>query len=363
MQSWKTQEWSSTYHESGVLVLGTSSHSAKNAYTSKSYDNDVALGSRLDVLKDGAAIRSVFPRDVKVASFETSAGYFNYDGGWANAAQGVSIMTANVIIQGGKVISRKHATQLLQRDGKTFGVKCGDGTVFNADLVILATGSWTASSFPDLDFNGKCIATGQSIATIQLTSEEADIYRSCPVVLDFSTGFYIFPPNDDNIVKFAIHDSGVTHFPTDQLISTPRTILSHASDGLRIPRLKVQELREHIGRIYPGLAKKPFSSTRLCWYTDSPDEDWVIGYYPSDPSLMIATGGSGHAYKFLPVIGRIIADAIENVLDPFLVKKFAVNRNCTQNITSRFGDTYAVKELDVGNLCSPEDLCPVVNPA
>jgi len=78
---------------------------------------------------------------------------------------------------------------------------------------------------------------------------------------------------------------------------------------------------------------------------------------------MIATGGSGHAYKFLPVIGRIIADAIEDVLDPFLVKKFAVNRNCTQNITSRFADTYAVKELDVGNLCSSEDLCPVVNPA
>lgn len=33
----------------------------------------------------------------------------------------------------------------------------------------------------------------QSIATIQLTPEEAERYRSCPVVLDFTSGFYIFP--------------------------------------------------------------------------------------------------------------------------------------------------------------------------
>jgi sarcosine oxidase/L-pipecolate oxidase len=114
----------------------------------------------LNILKNGAAIRSIFPRDVKTAPFETFTGYLNYDGGWANAAQGVSIMTASVIAQGGKVIPRKHATKLLRRDGKTSAVQCGDGTVFDADLVILAVGSWTASSFQDLAFNGKCIATG-----------------------------------------------------------------------------------------------------------------------------------------------------------------------------------------------------------
>jgi hypothetical protein len=28
---------------------------------------------------------------------------------------------------------------------------------------------------------------------VQLSEEEADKYRLCPVVLDFSSGFYIFP--------------------------------------------------------------------------------------------------------------------------------------------------------------------------
>lgn len=143
---------------SGVLVLGTDT--GKDTYANKSYDNDIALGSRLDVLEDGTAIRSVFPQGVRVASFETLSGYLNHDGGWANAAQGVSIMTVNVVAQGGKVFTGKRATKLLRQGGQTSGVQCGDGTVFKADLVILAAGSWTASSFSDLDFNGKCIATG-----------------------------------------------------------------------------------------------------------------------------------------------------------------------------------------------------------
>ena len=32
-------------------------------------------------------------------------------------------------------------------------------------------------------------------------------------------------------------------------------------------------------------------------YTDTPDGDWIIDNYESDPSLVIATAGSGHAYK------------------------------------------------------------------
>ena len=32
-------------------------------------------------------------------------------------------------------------------------------------------------------------------------------------------------------------------------------------------------------------------------YTDSPDSDWMIGYYPSDSGIFLATSGSGHAYK------------------------------------------------------------------
>lgn len=32
-------------------------------------------------------------------------------------------------------------------------------------------------------------------------------------------------------------------------------------------------------------------------YADSLDDDWIIGFHPSDPAVIVSTGGSGHAYK------------------------------------------------------------------
>lgn len=32
-------------------------------------------------------------------------------------------------------------------------------------------------------------------------------------------------------------------------------------------------------------------------YTDSPDGNWLIGPFPRDPTLFLATSGSGHAFK------------------------------------------------------------------
>jgi len=53
------------------------------------------------------------------------------------------------------------------------------------------------------------------------------------------------------------------------------------------------------------------------------------------------------------VIGRIVADTVEETLDPMLAKKFAVDRNSIRVGLSRAS---AVEELDIKSLCSPQDL-------
>lgn len=83
-------------------------------------------------------------------------------------------------------------------------------------------------------------------------------------------------------------------------------------------------LREEIALFYPELADRPFDFTRMCYYSDTTDGHWLIDYHPVIPSLMIASGGSGHAYKFLPVIGELIHARLENRLDPMWTKKWAV---------------------------------------
>lgn len=135
-------------HRSGVLVLG---FSEDEAYADKAYRNDLLLGATLTQVADTEAIRSAFPSKVPTATFENISGYLNKEGGWADAGQGVAILIDKVISLGGKILPGKPVRRITRNnDGKTNGVECQDGTFYEAVTVIIATGSWTPSTFPDL---------------------------------------------------------------------------------------------------------------------------------------------------------------------------------------------------------------------
>jgi glycine/D-amino acid oxidase-like deaminating enzyme len=51
--------------------------------------------------------------------------------------------------------------------------------------------------------------------------------------------------------------------------------------------------------------------SRVCLYCDSRDGDLLIDEVPGREGLVVASGGSGHAFKFTPMLGGIIADAVE----------------------------------------------------
>lgn len=71
----------------------------------------------------------------------------------------------------------------------------------------------------------------------------------------------------------AIHSVGYTHVKDS--VSTPRTISSDGDRGLAIPKQDLGYLREYLREIYPELATKAFSATRLCWYERPlPAEKW-----------------------------------------------------------------------------------------
>lgn len=55
-----------------------------------------------------------------------------------------------------------------------------------------------------------------------------------------------------------------------------------------------------------------FLKAAACMYTTTPDEHFVIAPHPAYPRATIACGFSGHGFKFVPVVGEILADlAIE----------------------------------------------------
>jgi len=98
-----------------------------------------------------------------------------------------------------------------------------------------------------------------------------------------------FQPTNCNVVKFAIHSVGRTHTVPGSTISTPRTVVSHPDTGLRVPKSDLKELRVQLRSVYPALAEKPFSGTRMCWCVPVPLQlimwapvfviSWDIGFF------------------------------------------------------------------------------------
>ena len=51
---------------------------------------------------------------------------------------------------------------------------------------------------------------------------------------------------------------------------------------------------------------------KTCIYTNTPDEQFMIGVLPDHPQVSVAAGFSGHGFKFASVIGEIMADLAQN---------------------------------------------------
>ncbi|WP_296103642.1 N-methyl-L-tryptophan oxidase [uncultured Corynebacterium sp.] len=73
---------------------------------------------------------------------------------------------------------------------------------------------------------------------------------------------------------------------------------------------EIDEMQERLLTFVPALGRGEYRNSRACMYTTTPDEHFVIGRHPrwNDPNIIIACGFSGHGFKFVPVIGEVLAD-------------------------------------------------------
>jgi sarcosine oxidase len=108
---------------------------------------------------------------------------------------------------------------------------------------------------------------------------------------------YGFPaqPGDAG-VKVSIYRDGSPTLP-DEL---DRVVTDADAAGLE--SLLAQTLPGLLGRRVRGSA---------CMYAGVPDDDFVIGFHPrSSGRVVLAVGFSGHGFKFMPVVGEIVADLV-----------------------------------------------------
>ena len=94
-------------------------------------------------------------------------------------------------------------------------------------------------------------------------------------------------------VKVAFFRKGV--------VCTPETIDRTVHDR------EIREMRERVAELLPAL-DGPCLHSATCMYSITPDQHFVIARHPDSANVTVACGFSGHGFKFVPVVGEILAD-------------------------------------------------------
>lgn len=252
---------------------------------------------------DSATLRARFPA---WNAERYPDGFVDVEGGYAESSRVVAQLAAQAKSRGVEVLENCRFAGLAERQGGVRGILLDNGELLRADIVVVAAGAWTPYLLPFL----KPFLHATAHTVFHLRPERRDLFKPerFPVFgADLSsTGFYGFPLGSEDVVKIARHGPGREMSPDSaERVATP--------DEERC-------LRQFLAQSLPALADAPVVATRVCMYCDSNDGDFWIAPDPQRAGLFVAAGDNGHGFKFAPLLGEIIADAVEMKQNPLLEK-------------------------------------------
>lgn len=210
------------------------------------------------------------------------------------------------------------------------GIKTKDGKLHFAKLVITACGPWTVEVVPEAA--ERLEATGGTVALIKVTDPKAlkkyheDVFPTWTYkVRDGAMGGLYGFPIKHGYMKIGYRGLKWTN-PQPKVNSKVKTAFSDDPET-NVPIFGLNLIKQFIKEHVPEVSK--IDKTRLCWYSDSEDNDFLISYSPhyEDKSLFTIAGDSGHAFMMFGSIGDVIVDIIlDNKGDTFLKHLFSWER-------------------------------------
>jgi glycine/D-amino acid oxidase-like deaminating enzyme len=233
-------------------------------------------------------------------------GVLEVEAGYAESGGVVAALVERAKSTGVELRQNSRFSHLDEGDGRTKGIVLDNGERIVGDHVVMAVGAWTPYLLPFT----KTFFRASSQPVFHLKPQRPDLFapERFPVFgADITTtGYYGFPLNRDGIVKIANHGPGREMSPE----SPQRAVTSEEEENLR----------GFLSWAFPALVNAPIVYMRACMYCETHDGNFWIAPDPEREGLVIAAGDCGHGFKFAPLLGEIIADAVEQKSNPILEK-------------------------------------------
>ncbi|KAF2136048.1 uncharacterized protein K452DRAFT_322667 [Aplosporella prunicola CBS 121167] len=312
IEGWRKPLFAPHYHQTGYLNCITSAAPEKARATLQKSVKSLAGKS---IFKDAVMpIRSSKDVSSLVWQYQHGAlsgwtGYFNRVAGYAHSSNALKAAHEACVARGVKFFlgERDGAVKELVHDssGRCTGVRTAS-RVHEAATVIVALGANVSTILPSA---GKQVeARSWSVAHVQLTEDEASALRGIPVTYARDLGFFFEPDPATRLLKLCPMGAGFTNTSSSGVSIPPQQI----ADSAFIPPEDERQLRRLLAETLPELADRPFVDTKLCWYADTKNTDFIVDYVPkTSESLIVLSGDSGHGLKFLPVFGKWVKELLE----------------------------------------------------
>ncbi|HET9496502.1 MAG TPA: N-methyl-L-tryptophan oxidase [Chloroflexia bacterium] len=250
---------------------------------------------------------SMFPQFAVADIFYAT---YNPQGGMLRANECMAVLEKAVRDLGGQIVEECEVTALEESRG-TVVVTDASGQKHSAGKVLVAPGAWGARLLPRLGLAIPLTANRQQVIYVAGLGPEFEPGRF-PVFLNLDHDFYGFPLDRDGMLKASIHSPGPVMDPE----TAPKPDAAFDQAVLRLMRTYIPAAAAH-GRL---------SHSRMCMYEMTPDEDFVIDRLPGYENVVVATGFSGHGFKFAPIVGEMLADLLQDREPEFPLARFAISR-------------------------------------
>ncbi|KAM0277867.1 hypothetical protein ACHAQH_005499 [Verticillium albo-atrum] len=334
MPQWREDKlYAPHYHQVGMLRADPGNFS-KGSMRNYQELNAPSRAEWLDVDE----VRKRFNGAFADADFEgVDRVMFNPDCGWAEADKALG-----AVLQAARDHGARHRVGAVEKlifdeAGACVGVRFRGGDEMLADAVLLCTGARTslllADSAPErteLHAGQRVEATGAVSFTGTFTGAQKEKYTGVPVCKN------VLPQVKGE--SMGMTAEGVIKFNCDMSFTNMQ---EHKASGQRMSMAPDDEqYGTWFGKAFSSRFEKRALSTmkglygkevngvkiekfRMCWDATTKSHDFLITPHPYCANLFVATGGSFHGWKFLPVIGDYIVDMMFGRLEAEYADRWA----------------------------------------
>ena len=216
----------------------------------------------------------------------------------------------------GATIKERTAVKHIRPQSDSVQVETSAGS-YSAGKLIITAGAWAKFMLRQTGIELPLTALRCQLNFMAPADMRPFEAERCPVWIAhvrsvLGESIYGIPSHDGSGFKIAWHAGPAVDNPS---------AINREPDAENVASLR-PFMRAHI----PGIADAPVRESRICLYTQTPDEHFIVDRHPEHQHIVIGAGFSGHGFKFSTIIGKMLSDIALDGSTPHNDELFKISR-------------------------------------